>query len=467
MTKLMMRILVILNNFIVLIINLEITGEKEGEILSHHRSDCPVHQFTKRRPIDPPIENVLFCEKCFCFMCDLAVSECNSWTSSGTAHCNAWRSSEWRLKKSLLKLKNQAEEAVTSTVTETPSVSQIPSTSGWGFDDYAWHNRNRELAARPQSSPPRWGESRSSWTPGETRTWGWEKASADTRETNAPSVDLTNLPRSSAASAWEGKKSSSLKREHESKGSSSNGNSPNRSSDDSEVEFVADRTNEGEELGDDGPILNLGNISRFEWRMEEEERERQKKRRKEMRREREYRPPTHEDISFWDKQREELQRNPSQKSRIRHSSWDDEPPPVESAGRSNNPSTSGLGHRSHEQSFRGNHRRNWNTGSRPNFHPRPTYNTQNGYRQNYSDWNSRPPRPRFRQNFNHGEQLRSAHTYSPVLSSIQRPPYHGKYMIFLYKTVLQLIQVIEKSEADQSTIMVRGRRTYQTKIRSQ
>ena len=212
-------------------------------------------------------------------MCDKAVSECSEWGASQAPHCNAWKSGDWNFKKSLVKMLNTEEAApVGQTPTQSSNVSTRPavSTSGWGFADYAWHNRNREWRARPQKSPPRWGES--TLTGGGCQSWGWEQElqkrnrqqQQNDEATATPAVDLTNVPGPStaipAATAWGAQKSSSLKREHESKGSSSNGNSPNRSSDDSDVEFVVDRTNEREEFGDDGPILNFTNISRFEWR---------------------------------------------------------------------------------------------------------------------------------------------------------------------------------------------------------
>jgi len=386
----------------------EITGEKEGEILSHHRCDCPLHKFTKLGPQKAPCaSNMLFCDKCFCFMCDKAVSECKSWGSSQTPHCNAWKASDWNFKKTLLKL-TSTEENASVAQTAAPSGQQAVSTSGWGFEDYAWHNRNREGRVRPQTSPPRWGES--TWSAGGCQSWGWEQELQNRRQNDEaiPTVDLTNMPGPSTATVWGARKSSSLKREHESKGSSSNGNSPNRSSDDSDFEFVVDRTNEREELGDDGPILNLTNIDRFQWRIKDEEKERQKKRRKEKRQEREYRPPTQEDISFWNKRKEDLKRNPPQREKVRYSSWDDEPAVAGSRCNANVPSTSGWGEQNPQQNINRNHFYNF---SKTSFH------NQHGYRQNFTRSNS------FQQSFNYGNQLRSSHvgTNSPVVNSLQRP----------------------------------------------
>ena len=365
---------------------------------------------------------MLSCDKCFCFMCDKAVTECSSWTASHTPHCNAWKSSDWKFKKSLLKMTN---EDVNTPIgqTGTQGVPQPISTSGWGFEDYAWHNRNREWRSRPQKSPPRWGESALSG--GGCRSWGWEqelqKRNRQQNEEATPAVDLTSLPGPStttARPAWGAPKSSSLKREHESKGSSSNGNSPNRSSDDSDVEFVVDRTNEREELGDDGPILNFTNISRFEWRMEEEEKERQKKRRKERIQERNYRPPTQEDISFWNKRKEELQRNPSKREKIRHSSWDDDPAEAGSNWNPNVPSTSGWGQRNHQQNI---NRDNSSTSS---------FQNQNSYRRNFTSSNS------FQQSFNYGGQLRSSQTQSPGINNMQRPVNQGSFQLESQKLII-------------------------------
>jgi hypothetical protein len=320
------------------------------------------------------------------------------------------------------------EEAAPAGQTATQSSNARPavSTSGWGFEDYAWHNRNREWRARPQKSPPRWGESR--LNAGGCQSWGWEQElQKRNRQQNdeaaaTPAVDLTDVPGPStataAATAWGAQKSSSLKREHESKGSSSNGNSPNRSSDDSDVEFVVDRTNEREEFGDDGPILNFTNISRFEWRQVEEEKERQKKRRKERQRERNYRPPTQEDISFWNKRKEELQRNPPQKEKVRHSSWDDEPAEAGSGWNANVPSTSGWGNnqQSHQQNSFVN-RNNLNRSSQSSFQNQNSY--QN--RRNFTNSNS------FQQSFNYGGQLSTSHTHSAGMNSMQRPVNPGSF----------------------------------------
>ena len=45
---------------------------KEGDIMIHPRSDCPLYQFKKtfkQQKIIP--ENELFCPKCFCYICDI------------------------------------------------------------------------------------------------------------------------------------------------------------------------------------------------------------------------------------------------------------------------------------------------------------------------------------------------------------------------------------------------------------
>ena len=45
---------------------------KQGDVMIHPRSDCPVHSFKKtfkQQKVIP--ENELYCEKCFCYICDI------------------------------------------------------------------------------------------------------------------------------------------------------------------------------------------------------------------------------------------------------------------------------------------------------------------------------------------------------------------------------------------------------------
>ena len=46
---------------------------KEGDVMIHPRADCPIHRnfrkTFKQTKIIP--ENELFCEKCYCYICDI------------------------------------------------------------------------------------------------------------------------------------------------------------------------------------------------------------------------------------------------------------------------------------------------------------------------------------------------------------------------------------------------------------
>nr|XP_039256847.1 uncharacterized protein LOC120333484 [Styela clava] len=97
--------------------DIEITGMRAAEIMSHMRSDCPIHQFKRVDNVDvgPQEQNASKCIKCFCYVCDKVATECKSWTTTTFPHCNAHsRASCWKArrntKKSPLMLRLASEE---------------------------------------------------------------------------------------------------------------------------------------------------------------------------------------------------------------------------------------------------------------------------------------------------------------------------------------------------------------------
>ena len=45
---------------------------KTAEVMIHPRSDCPIYPFKKTfKPTKVIYENEKFCEKCFCYICDI------------------------------------------------------------------------------------------------------------------------------------------------------------------------------------------------------------------------------------------------------------------------------------------------------------------------------------------------------------------------------------------------------------
>merc|ERR1712168_601632 len=53
---------------------------KTADIMIHPRSDCPIYPFKKTfKPTKVIYENEKFCEKCFCYICDIPVSQCKNW----------------------------------------------------------------------------------------------------------------------------------------------------------------------------------------------------------------------------------------------------------------------------------------------------------------------------------------------------------------------------------------------------
>ncbi|KAI8512173.1 hypothetical protein Bbelb_088120 [Branchiostoma belcheri] len=63
----------------------------------HARGDCKIHTFKEvdLTTIGPVENNATFCEKCYCFMCDVPASQCQQWTDPTGAHCNAYKCPAW------------------------------------------------------------------------------------------------------------------------------------------------------------------------------------------------------------------------------------------------------------------------------------------------------------------------------------------------------------------------------------
>ncbi|CBY20935.1 unnamed protein product [Oikopleura dioica] len=71
------------------------TVVKEAEILVHPRNGCPIHPFRKTFKEKKVIaKNEKFCEKCFCYICDIEASKCEYWTDEKVRHCNAYHTKE-------------------------------------------------------------------------------------------------------------------------------------------------------------------------------------------------------------------------------------------------------------------------------------------------------------------------------------------------------------------------------------
>ncbi|XP_077868866.1 uncharacterized protein LOC102800987 [Saccoglossus kowalevskii] len=99
--------------------DLEIMYTRQPETISypHPRADCALHLFTRSHDIllGPVEKNALCCDNCYCYVCDVPAKQCNEWSSTAVAHCNAHRKAEaWRnkrnSKKSGLLLKLTLEE---------------------------------------------------------------------------------------------------------------------------------------------------------------------------------------------------------------------------------------------------------------------------------------------------------------------------------------------------------------------
>ncbi|KAI8492711.1 hypothetical protein Bbelb_297520, partial [Branchiostoma belcheri] len=63
----------------------------------HARGDCKIHTFKEvdLTTIGPVENNATYCEKCYCFMCDVPASQCQQWTDPTGAHCNAYKCPAW------------------------------------------------------------------------------------------------------------------------------------------------------------------------------------------------------------------------------------------------------------------------------------------------------------------------------------------------------------------------------------
>ncbi|KAM4750882.1 uncharacterized protein FYW61_005594 [Anableps anableps] len=77
--------------------DLVVTFSRRADVLPHARYDCPIHPFT---PADcektaPVANNQLFCDQCFCYICDKLASLCGMWCHSGACHCNSHNKSDF------------------------------------------------------------------------------------------------------------------------------------------------------------------------------------------------------------------------------------------------------------------------------------------------------------------------------------------------------------------------------------
>ncbi|XP_029949843.1 uncharacterized protein LOC115390213 [Salarias fasciatus] len=77
--------------------DLVVTFCQRAEVLPHARYDCPVHPFTSTEcetsaPVD---RNKLFCDQCFCYICDKLAASCEKWCHSGMCHCNSHKKSKF------------------------------------------------------------------------------------------------------------------------------------------------------------------------------------------------------------------------------------------------------------------------------------------------------------------------------------------------------------------------------------
>ncbi|XP_067352949.1 uncharacterized protein zgc:112980 isoform X2 [Channa argus] len=77
--------------------DLVITFSRRAEVLPHARYDCPIHPFTASDDeISAPVDsNQLFCDQCFCYICDKLASLCEVWCDSGRCHCNSHKRSNF------------------------------------------------------------------------------------------------------------------------------------------------------------------------------------------------------------------------------------------------------------------------------------------------------------------------------------------------------------------------------------
>ncbi|KAI5616094.1 hypothetical protein C0J50_8589 [Silurus asotus] len=75
-----------------------ITFSRKANLLPHARYDCTeTFSFTDSNVSEPESDNAVFCEQCFCYICDQLASQCKFWNVPGFCHCNAHkRSIYWK-----------------------------------------------------------------------------------------------------------------------------------------------------------------------------------------------------------------------------------------------------------------------------------------------------------------------------------------------------------------------------------
>mmetsp|Transcript_35964 Transcript_35964/g.83931 ORF Transcript_35964/g.83931 Transcript_35964/m.83931 type:complete len:798 (-) Transcript_35964:2396-4789(-) len=101
--------------------DIEIVGAKNVQpTMPHLRQDCPKHKFvpSKKIPRDDCSENQLYCDKCYCFLCDEKVEHCRDWkrhccSSNNGKYENTWKKIQSFIKKaSALKNLNEKQRQV-------------------------------------------------------------------------------------------------------------------------------------------------------------------------------------------------------------------------------------------------------------------------------------------------------------------------------------------------------------------
>ncbi|XP_028302151.1 uncharacterized protein LOC114463077 isoform X2 [Gouania willdenowi] len=77
--------------------DLVVTFSRRAEVLPHARYDCPIHPFeaTESERGAPAGSNMLFCDQCFCYICDKVASSCVTWCHRGECHCNSHKKSKF------------------------------------------------------------------------------------------------------------------------------------------------------------------------------------------------------------------------------------------------------------------------------------------------------------------------------------------------------------------------------------